>query len=609
MIYSLPEKTMTNNNQTLADVLAAVQAAPEGEISPAYRQAIASDLIRIGKILGAPLDTIKAERGTLNRKLNGLHPDRVRSGTRVGVSKKRITNLKTSLNRALKLVGSKPQAKPISAVSAPWRRLWTALPAPATGSYLRPRLSRLIRKMDALGLDPDELDAESAESASQALLADYEADPLTTQPAYQMRRTIRAWNQAVGTIPGWPQTPIAELATRQVRIARADFPATFIQDVEALRQKLISLGHETNNSFVDSLMEDTTQRVSPYRSATIKAVVDTLYNAAITVVECRHLDLEQVRAVPDVVEPLQVALFLEAVKERTGADPKENPRATMVGYASDLLRAARHHDGVDEAAVKKLQGICRRTTSFLPSGMTGRNRERLTQFQDPDAVLDLEDLEIQLINEAETQRLANGTATQAMAFTYMRGLALWLLRITSYRRRNILRLRSPNIEWPSGTGKVGFIWLQPGETKTNRELAAELDPQLVRALRHFWTHFRPTLTADPTNDHLFASRAKSGHVNENSFATQLSRTVARRTGLDYTFHFARHLTAEILLSDNRANMPVVSESLGHTPGSPTAARHYTAMSQRQAGRTVQDLRTARRQRGGRAASKPKLKGS
>lgn len=602
---------MSDNKKTLAEVLAAVEAASDDKLSPAYRKAIASDLLRISEIVGAPLDTIRAERSTLIRKLNTVHSQRVRSGSRVGVSKKRITNLKTSLNKALKVFGAKAESKPITNVAAPWRMLWLALPEPKTGSYLRPRLSRLIRKMDERALAPATLDGASADEAAQALLADYEADPLTKQPAHQMRRTIRSWNEAVETIPGWPQAPITPLPTRQIRIARDAFPTSFIQDVAKLHQALREVGQEDDVSFVDSLMNETTPRMTAYRPDTIKSTVDTLYNAAITLVENGQLELEEVRGVPDVVEPARVALFLDQVKTRTGADRQTNKKSTIAGYASDMLRAARHHADVDEASVGQLRRLCRRANGFLPKQMTQRNRERLAQFQDPEAILDLEDLEIELINEAETQRLANGgEATASTAFTYMRGLALWLLRVTSYRRRNILRLSNRNIEWPSGTGRVGFLWLESSDTKTRRELAAELDPQLVRAMRHFWTHFRPAVTSDPANDHLFASsQASGGHVHESSFATQLSKTIARRTGLDFNFHFGRHLTAEILLSDDRANMSVVSETLGHAPGSPTAARHYTAMSQRQAGRTVQDLRTKRRKADGRATSKAKLSGS
>lgn len=599
---------MTHNPHTLADVLAAVETASDDQLSPSYRKAIASDLLRIGEIIGAPLDTIRAERAVLTRKLNRVHPQRVRSGSQHGVSSKRITNLKTSLNKAFKVVGVKPESKPISDVSPRWRALWTELAQPKHGGYLRPRLSRLIRKMDALDLDPAGLDTAAAEAAAHALLADHQADPLITKPAYQVRRYIRAWNEAVATVPGWPQVTIPELPTRQYRIQRAAFPASFVRDVERLRAALTNVGCQSERSFIDSLTRENTPRMTPYRAQTITTTVTTVYNAATTYVENGKLDIDQIRSVQDVVAPERVAHFLDAVRERTGADTQTNKKSTIAGYAADLLRAARHHPSIDEATAGQLRRLCRHANAFIPTGMTKRNREKLAQFKDPDAILDLEDLEVELINEAEAQRHANaGQATSAMAFTYMRGLALWLLRTTSYRRRNILRLQNRHIVWPSGTGHPGQLWLEGADTKTGRELAAELDPTLVRALRHFWRHFRPALTLDPDNPYLFAGKSEDGRVNENHFGAHLAKTVARRTGLDFNFHFGRHLTAEILLSENRANMPVVSETLGHAPGSATASKHYAAMSQREASRTVQDLRAQRRNRGGRSASKPQIR--
>ena len=158
---------MQNSVQTLATLLEAVQSAPDDVLSPGYRKAIASDLIRIGGVLGAPLDTIKADRGVLKRKLNALHTKRIPAGSRDGISEKRVTNLKTSLNKAFKLVGRKADPKPITQISAEWRVLWDALPRPSDGSYLRARLSRLLRKMDTLGLSPLTLDGTQANAATQ----------------------------------------------------------------------------------------------------------------------------------------------------------------------------------------------------------------------------------------------------------------------------------------------------------------------------------------------------------------------------------------------------------------------------------------------------------
>ena len=99
----------------------------------------------VAKWFDLPLNAIPASTSFLKPKFNRLHP------SHVGVSQRRIDNVRSLLLRAFRTVGIATNLQPCGCPMSPaWRKLFDQI----EDRYLKTWLSRLIRFCSRQGIDP-----------------------------------------------------------------------------------------------------------------------------------------------------------------------------------------------------------------------------------------------------------------------------------------------------------------------------------------------------------------------------------------------------------------------------------------------------------------------
>jgi hypothetical protein len=592
----------------LQDLVDAVEALPAETLGDRAKADVTRDIQRVGHVLGTPLDQIAANRGVLTRRLAALHPRRVRKGNLAHVSPKRIANMRANVKRAFELTrldGSKRHG--IRNVSPCWLEIYNAIPTPRHGCYLRPTLSAFIQLCDAEGLAPADLADRGAEmlEAYYRHLAD---NPLRDHPERQLNRTINAWNTARRQVAGWPDFDLPHIRRREaipVEAFSPEFRASVDEALAALRRNPRQSAGGFREAVMKGLSGDGRPTEKVYEEQTVRASKRTIWNAARTLVRIGYTQPGQLRHVKQLLAPDAAAAFLTHVQDRTGADLETAKRSTLATYAADLRRVARRLTpdmpaDVDQAWAEMVTYA----NSFLPTGMSEAKRAQIRQFDDPHAYLDLEDLEYELVAEAERERhAAGGVAGPETAFKMMKALVLGLLRQTAFRSGNILNLKTTDIEWPTRRGGPAYLYLSADRTKNDREAEGELEPEFVELL-HLWIKtYRPVLTGgDGSNDWLLPGDTPDGRVSE-ALPTSIKKLVWRRLGLVFNLHFARTIFAETLLAADIRNTDAAREGLGHKPGSATLEGHYARARRKAAFSVFRELSEKRRVEAGRSRSR------
>ena len=140
---------------TLADALAALQTA---DLSSRRREEISSALRTIGRVLRRSPEDIPAHPRLLGPRLAQAAP------IAAGISRRRWNNVRCLARAGLALVQPMAPGRHVNKLSPGWQRLWEQL---ERGERIA--LSRFMRFCSALGIEPEEMTVETAESFREHL--------------------------------------------------------------------------------------------------------------------------------------------------------------------------------------------------------------------------------------------------------------------------------------------------------------------------------------------------------------------------------------------------------------------------------------------------------
>lgn len=209
----------TAKASSLADVREAVAA------STALSQTRIRDLVSAITCFCSLIDRAPQEvplaLGVIADRLNAINP------VAVGVSPKRLANIRSDLLAAIAASGLKPERLARRELTAPWKELWGKL----STKRQRIGLSRLFHYASDEGLIPGEVD----DTVIAAFMADVRDHALHRKPNDLHRQTAVIWNEVAEAHPGisLKHVRIPSFRAPPKRVDWALLPESFREDVEA----------------------------------------------------------------------------------------------------------------------------------------------------------------------------------------------------------------------------------------------------------------------------------------------------------------------------------------------------------------------------------------
>jgi integrase len=536
---------------TLATVIRQLETA---EPDPRRRGEMISAIRTVCRVVRFEPHELPADLLLLNRRM------RKAMIAAVGVSQSRWSNARSLLLRALKQTG-------LSIM--PGRRLhplspaWAALDALLPQRFMRAGLSRFMRWCSALSIEPADLTLADFARFRAAVLN----DSLLENGWNICQSTVRLWNQAVSTIPGWPQLSLPVTPARErYALPLEAFPASFQADVQDWLDQLSGKG---------GLLKGP---LRPVRPATLEKWQFAIRQLASGLVKSGR-DPASITSLADLVTPEAADLILSFHLERNGGKPS----ALTQSLAANLKALARHHVGVSGDDLADLKRMARMVTP-KQEGMTGKNRETLRQFDDPRQQQRLVSLPARLFADLPA---AEDPLPFRLAVRLQSALAVAILLSAPMRLQNLRTLEIGRTLLQVGTGRrAGWRISIPGDEVKNEE-AIELPlPERTGALVDLYRkRVLPVLAPGGTR---FLFPGKNGPKADVSLGSQVPAFVARELGLRLTVHQFRHLVGYIYLQRHPHGHEVVRRMLGHKDIR-TTIRFYAGMEGAAAARSYEEV--------------------
>jgi integrase len=532
---------------SLADL--ASKIADDRALSPEKRGAYGGAIRTVASILGRDAAALPASMAEIERLLREV------PGPAHGRSKKTIANTRSRLKAALLHATDAPLLPPHG---TPLEGRWATLYDQLTDLRLRNGLSRIIRIASFRGVEPEAVDDEFLQEVLAAISkVNWGRDTL---PFW--RKTAAIWNEAVGSIAGWPPqrlTPPPE-ATRTRHLSLDQLPLSFRQDLDAYSQWA---------SGADRLADDAP--ATPLKASTLRQRREHLRLAASTLATALG-DAHHIERLATLVIPGNMRSILSAYLAATN---DQRPTAFIRSLAITLLAIARHWVKVSSEQLQELKRLNARLGS-TPTGLTQKNLDLVRRFQDPEllaALLDLPDL---LRKQANSGRSSPARRLQKMQIA----VAIEILLAAPIRMQNLATLElDRTLQWPSGRAGPAYIVLQRNETKNEVPLEFPLSDHCLALLREYLDRFR-SYAAVKDRAWLFA-RLDGTMVPDSALRDGIAKAVARELGIAMTPHQFRHVAAAVALDAHPGALGLVRDLLGHR-NIKTTSNFYAGMRTREA---------------------------
>ena len=205
---------------SLADVL--VQVENDRRLDTKRAAAFAGAIRTTCSVLQRPPESVPVSLAEIDRLLQDV------PASSHGRSSKTLANTRSRLKAALLHVCDAPKLPPRGSPLSP---AWAALYERLTDLRLRNGLSRLVRIASHRAVEPEAVDDRFLQEVLHTVSAiNWGRDTLRF-----WRSTATLWNEAVVSVPGWPQqqlTPPPD-RTEPRRLTLDELPASFREDLDA----------------------------------------------------------------------------------------------------------------------------------------------------------------------------------------------------------------------------------------------------------------------------------------------------------------------------------------------------------------------------------------
>ena len=451
----------------------------------------------------------------------------------LNISPKRLANIRSLISQAVTRFGMQRRWITKDIDLAPE---WHAVMRLAPKREYRWSLSRLACYCSVVGIAPGDVCPETLLGLHAAL----EADCTVTKPRRTLKQTISIWNICLKNEAAWPQRRLSSpLKKPPFMFKLEDFPQSFQRDVDAWIARM---------SNPDPLDPDAPMCAS--REVTLDGYVLTFRRLGSALVRDDGIEIAAITSLGILAEVENLKNALRHFVRKATGDNLNYPGK----MATQMAAVARYHLKLDDIALGKIDALKRQLGQQRGPKMGKRNRERLKQFDDPDAVQRVLHYPAQ-----ECARALQKTTPMRRAKGVERALIVSFLIFAGMRAQNLRTLHlTDNIR---RAGDRVFLEFEADETKTHAEHTVELPRETIALMDDFVTNHRPCL---PGSDgpYLFAS-PDGGPRHYSSIRHAISVTMRATTGVQMSPHLFRHFVAKIVAERQPELLPDVSRRLGH----------------------------------------------
>lgn len=389
------------------------------------------------------------------------------------------------------------------------------------------------------------------------------------------RNTVRAWNIAMETIPGWPQRRLQAgyKTDRFYILPRPVFPASYHKDVEKF------LAPDTT----DWLEAD--EEIVPLKPRTKSNYREGLRRAASILVRL-GVAPNSIRSLADVARADRAHAILHFISDRTG-----RTKGGHVGFmALLLLMVAERHLQAEKNEVEKLFKYFKNSWDQRQV-MSEGNQRRLAQFDDPALLEQLERLPEDIV-AAVRKRPVNRESANLVRIALLTAL----LRDTALRSGNVVAIDLDRHLMTGGSaGQIAWhLHIPAAEVKNGVEFRGKLEAETARILQLYVQKYRK-FHSGVACSWLFA-RADGSHWPQTQAYATFKDYADRTIGVDMTLHIFRALAGKIVLDEHPGAAPVVQQMLGHKVLTTTVAS-YAFLAPAKARELYHGLLRRRRQDG------------
>lgn len=493
---------------------------------------------------------ITADVPALKKQIAGL------TAPMVGLTKPRWANVRSGLVAALSLT----QAGIVTGKRRyPFATEWADLMDKVADRYERARLSRFFSWCSSAGIPPTAVTQADVDRFAQALVSEMMA------PRHKAvhRDLTLAWNRCRAGIAGWPDLELkVPNNSRTYALPEDAFSEAFVADVNAYMQHL---------AVIDPFEETPRKPLAP---TTLRDLRLRIFQLA-TALAGSGRDPKRFTGLRDLVDTTAAKAVLTAQHARNGG----RKTGQLYNYAQLLIKVARHWAKVREVDLENLRALGR-AIKPKATGMTDKNRARLRQFDDPQAVAQL----ISLPQRVFAQLPVSGRLSMQDCLRAQSALIVGVLVLTApLRIKNVAALRLGTHVLPLRSNaplRDGCHIVVPAvEVKNDRDLEFSVSSMVAKLLDTYVTRCLPVL--GKTTEGYLIPNSSGGSKSGGSLGVQVRNFLKRETGLVLNAHAFRHLTAKLYLEQHPGDYATVQMLLGHK-SLQTTLRAYVGLESRDA---------------------------
>jgi len=515
---------------------------------------VKSAIRRVGHLLGGDLASIEADVPSLRRQLDKLNH------VSAGLTKGRWNNIRSLFGKALALAVDVIPSRSKEPVLPEWANILALIP-----ENRRWHLTPLARFLGGKDILPSSVTRTDLEAYHSALVS----DRLRSDPEGTWNSITWSWNACVREFDTWPQIEIERVSRKKTYILDwADFDPAYKADCEAYLDRLANV--------------DLSADEGPLRSARPATIKTRRYQLRVlaTALALSGREASSIKAIADLVTPEAHEKVLRFFLNRHNG--KSSPQvAQLAGLLRDL---AKHWVKLEGPALEKIRRVASKL-AMPRKGMTKKNRERLSVFDDPAIVVRYLSLPEQIRREVEKSK-ANKKSRAVLASV---AAAIAIEQIAPIRRKNLaaLSLTENLIQ----RGNRLYLVYDENETKNEIAIEFELPNETVEILAWYVREWRSMLLSEP-NDALFlGENGKAKHPN--TLSKQVTDAIKSYLGIEFHMHLFRHAGGKIFLDSKPGQYEVVRRVLGHKSLATTTSI-YTGAETRSAGQLFAQVINNRR---------------
>ncbi len=483
------------------------------DLSDTRRRDLKSDVRSLCRLLGKHPSKVPANINWLHVRVRRIVP------AAHDISKKRLSNIKSGVLKALALTGcSRERSDWLRPPSSSWQNLLSNI----TDKHDLWKLTQFAQYCTAIDIEP----CQVTDLHILGLLKILTEESFTNKPDQVVVNAVKTWNRLRAEIDDWPNINLSHPPRKKEpwTIPLKQFPSSFQEDV-------VRWLHRLSNP--DPL--DASGPMKPLRPATIKHRRHQIQQMASALV-LSGTSISNIHSLADLVE---LASFKDGLRQLMSRFD-DKPTEAIHGLAVGLKSIATHHVKVDDVHLKEMQHICQRLNLNV-DGLRVKNQNRLEQLEDPNSLSKL----LHLPNTLTRVAQRSGLRPHKTALLLQAALAIEILLYAPMRAGTLSRLNLERHIRFVGTGRKRrtLITIPAAEVKNNRDLHYELGAETTQLLDQYCKVARPILLRAPS-DYLFPAQ-NGGPKLESSLSRLIKEMISEHTGMVINAHLFRSIAGKI----------------------------------------------------------------